>query len=122
MASSKNEKYENAAGKYSEAADKYTGEKGYQAGLKAAQNGVGLADTQINKRNAQGLNTAAQANRAGQSQGLGNTNAANTNATGQSRNQNALVNSEAQKYAGQQAQAAAADSKASLAGVNYLLV
>jgi hypothetical protein len=111
MASSKNEKYENAADNYGAARMKYTGEFGYNSSLKAAKNGLGLADTQIKKGNAQGLNTAAKANEAGQTQGLGNTNLANANAKGQSQDQNALVNSEAQKYAAQQAQAAAAGAQ-----------
>ena len=111
MASSKNDKYEAAATKYDAATDQYTGQKGYENSLAAAKNGSGLADEQIRKGNAQGLNTAARANAAGQSQGLGNTNAANANATGQSQSQNALVNSEAQKYAGKQAAAAAAGAQ-----------
>ena len=111
MASSKNDKYEAAATKYDAATDQYTGQKGYENSLAAAKNGSGLADTQIRKGNAQGLETAAKANVAGQSQGLGNVNAANANATGQSQSQNALVNSEAQKYAGKQAAAAAAGAQ-----------
>lgn len=111
MASSKNQKYEDAASKYDKATEQYTGQKGYENSLAAAKNGSGLADEQIRKGNAQGLNTAALANRAGQSQGLGNVNAANANATGQSQSQNALVNSEAQKYAGQQAANAAAGAQ-----------
>ena len=111
MASSKNQKYEDASKKYDAATEQYTGQKGYENSLAAAKNGSGLADEQIRKGNAQGLNTAALANAAGQSQGLGNVNAANANATGQSRSQNALVNSEAQKYAGQQAANAAAGAQ-----------
>ena len=64
MASSKNQKYEDAASKYNTAAEQYTGQRGYEAGLKAASNGTGLADQQINAGNKAGLNTAAQANRA----------------------------------------------------------
>jgi hypothetical protein len=111
MASSKNQKYEDASKKYDTATEQYTGQKGYENSLAAAKNGSGLADEQIRKGNAQGLNTAARANAAGQSQGLGNTNAANANATGQSQSQNSLVNSEAQKYAGQQAANAAAGAQ-----------
>ena len=111
MASSKNQKYEDAAGKYDAATEQYTGQQGYEAGLKAAKNGTGLADTQIKKGNQAGLNSAYQAQNAGRGQATANTNVANSLASSSSQNQNALVNSEAQKYAGQQAQAAAAGAQ-----------
>lgn len=96
MASSRNRKYEDAAHGYDTAASQYTGRGGYEAGLEAASNGTGLADTQISKGNAAGLNTASQASKAGLSQGL---------------EYNEAANQAARRNAGQQAQAAAAGAQ-----------
>ena len=96
MASSKNQKYEDASSKYNSLAEKYTGQKGYEQGLANAKNGIGLADTQISKGNETGLNTASQASKAGLSQGL---------------EYNEAANQAARKNAGQQAQAAAAGAQ-----------
>jgi hypothetical protein len=96
MASSKNQKYENAASKYDAATEQYTGQKGYENSLAAAKNGSGLADTQIKKGNAQGLNTTSQANAVGMTQGL---------------QYNKAANQAAREQAGQQAAAAAAGAQ-----------
>ena len=112
MASSSNQKYTDAAQNYDAAQSKYTGQKGYQLGVEAAKNeGIDFADTQQGLGRIQGAATAALATQNGQNQGLSNTNAANANAANQSVNQNSLVNSEAKKYAAQQAQAAAAGAQ-----------
>ena len=111
MASSKNDKYEAAATKYDAATEQYTGQKGYEAGLKAASNGTGLADTQIAKGNMAGSVTAQNALAYGQNDGLNMANTANQTAAGNTKNQNALVNAEARKYAGDQARAAAAGAQ-----------
>lgn len=108
MAKSTNDKYETAAGNYRDLAEKYGGDAGYKKGVAAAQNGVGFADTQISKGNQAGLDTAAKANLIGADQGGRNTRYANTLASSGSKDQNALVNAEAKKYAGDQARAAAA--------------
>lgn len=96
MASSKNQKYEDAASKYSTAAEQYTGQRGYEAGLKAASNGTGLADQQINAGNKAGTNTARKASDAGITQGL---------------QYNTVANKAAREQAAQQAQAAAAGAQ-----------
>ena len=112
MASSKNKQFEKAAENYDAIASEYTGVKGYERGVRAAQDqGIGMATDQLGRGREQGALTAQAANEKGLNQGLSNNAAAYRAGETNSKGQNALVNSEAQKYAGQQAANAAAGAQ-----------
>ena len=112
MASSKNKGFQKAAENYDAIASEYTGVKGYERGVRAAQDqGTAMAMDQLGKGREQGALTAQAANERGLNQGLSNNAAAYRAGETNSKGQNALVNSEAQKYAGQQAANAAAGAQ-----------
>ena len=71
MASSKNDKYEDARQNYEEAASQYTGAAGYTKARQAGEKyGVKWADKQIDYGNEAGLDTARQAQKAGKNQAI----------------------------------------------------
>jgi len=112
MASSKNEKFEDAAQTYDKAAATYTGAQGYAHGVDAAdREGKNFAKQQLDKGSDAGMAQAARAASAGRTQAINNAAASANEAEVLSKAQNATINAEAQKYAGQQAANAAAGAQ-----------
>ena len=112
MAKAKNESFENAADTYDKAAAQYTGKQGYDRGVSAANiEGKNFAKQQLDAGADAGMAQANRAASAGRTQAINNAAASANEADVLSRAQNARVNEEAQKYAGQQAANAAAGAQ-----------
>lgn len=112
MASSKNEKYEEASDKYDEAKEQYTGNAGYQNAVEESKK---AAEEQAQKSFDTGLDRGEKTTQTAQFYGSSGADTqarlSTENAINRGSQMNAAQNAEARKYAGSQASAAAAGAQ-----------